>query len=316
VASGGLFLLCVAPWFARQLTVFGQLSPSSASGRVLFIRTIDEWNSITSPASLDWLLSWGAGPLLASRLLGIAAASVIAAVLLFAIVLVPFLLIGSWRRRRDPSFGPYLTYAIGLLLFSGIVSAVHVPGGTFIHSAVALAPHGYVLALEGVAIMAAWLATRRTRAMDVETGVRLYVGGIVVLVVLLGLAYVPAVHAGWAAHRDRFVAIGDALETVGAGPDERVMSIDASATRYWTGHPGVVLVNDPLDTIGDVAAAYDIRWLVVDRADGVAAVAPVLLDDARPPWIGPAAWRDGDRLALFPICTSSDDERCAGGLTS
>ena len=34
--------------------------------------------------------------------------------------------------------------------FSAIVSAVHVPGGTFIHSAIALAPFSYILALEGI----------------------------------------------------------------------------------------------------------------------------------------------------------------------
>ena len=49
VACFGLFLLVVAPWFVRQLVVFGSLLPSSASGRVLFIRDIAEWNSITSP---------------------------------------------------------------------------------------------------------------------------------------------------------------------------------------------------------------------------------------------------------------------------
>ena len=45
--------------------------------------------------------------------------------------------------------------------FSTLVSAIHVPGGTFIHSAVALAPHSYILALEGIAIAVAWVAARR-----------------------------------------------------------------------------------------------------------------------------------------------------------
>ena len=43
---------CWRPWLARQLAVFGSISPSSASGKVLFIRSIDEWNSITTPANL------------------------------------------------------------------------------------------------------------------------------------------------------------------------------------------------------------------------------------------------------------------------
>ena len=43
-----------------------------------------------------------------------------------------------------------------------LVSAVHVPGGTFIHSAVGLAPHAFVLALEGIAIAVGWVAARRS----------------------------------------------------------------------------------------------------------------------------------------------------------
>ena len=52
-------LLVMAPWWARQLAVFGSLSPSTASGKVLFIRDIGEWNSITTPATLDHLLGHG-----------------------------------------------------------------------------------------------------------------------------------------------------------------------------------------------------------------------------------------------------------------
>ena len=52
----------MAPWWLRQLAVFGQLSPSTASGKVLFIRAIEEWNSITTPATLDHLLGLGIGP--------------------------------------------------------------------------------------------------------------------------------------------------------------------------------------------------------------------------------------------------------------
>ena len=62
-ACVGLFILVMAPWWLRQLAVFGSLSPSTASGKVLFIRDIEEWNSITTPATLQHLLGMGIGPL-------------------------------------------------------------------------------------------------------------------------------------------------------------------------------------------------------------------------------------------------------------
>ena len=49
----------------------------------------------------------------------------------------------------------------------------------------------------------------------------------------------------------------------------------------------MVLVNDPLDTIGAVARAYDIDWLVLDRGDSVGGVAPVLDGSVDPAWLGP-----------------------------
>jgi hypothetical protein len=312
LASLALFLVCIVPWYLRQLAVFGQLSPSTSTGRVLYIRDIDEWNSITTPATLEWLTGQGLGPLLASRFLGLVAAAVIASVLLFAIVLIPFAIAGAWRHRRDVHFGPYLAYVILLFGFSAIVSAIHVPGGTFIHSATALAPHGYLLALEGVAMLAVWLASRRGGVARAETAVRVYVVGLTVLVVVLGLAYAPGVQANWSERRDRFLAVGAALDGAGVAPDERVMSIDASGMKYWTGRPGVVLVNDPLETIAEVADAYDVRWLVLERGDSVPSVAPILLEDRRPAWVGPATWRDGDAIALFPVCTAATDPRCEG----
>ena len=62
VACFGSFVLVVAPWFARQLAVFGSLSPSSASGRVLLIRSMRDFNSVVSDVSLQGFLSQGLGP--------------------------------------------------------------------------------------------------------------------------------------------------------------------------------------------------------------------------------------------------------------
>ena len=81
------------------------------------------------------------------------------------------------------------------------------------------------------------------------------------------------------------------------------MSIDASGYRYWTGHRGVVLVNDPIETVEEVARAYDIRWLVLERADGVPPRRPILVDGQRPAWVGPPILDDRD-VAVYPVCTT------------
>ena len=92
-------------------------------------------------ANLNPLLIFVAGPLL--------------------LVSLPLLLMGAWVERRSRDFAPWFVYAVTLFTFTALVSAVHVPFGTFIHSAVALVPHAYLLALLGTAAVVGVIATRR-----------------------------------------------------------------------------------------------------------------------------------------------------------
>ena len=294
-----VFALVMAPWWARQLAVFGSLSPSTASGKVLFIRSIDEWNSITTPATLGRLLDMGIGPLLATRVEGLIDAVTIYSTLVAGVVLAPFMVIGGWARRRSRNFRPFFAYAGLLFAFSALVSAVHVPGGTFIHSAIALAPFSYILALEGVDVAVAWVALRR-RSWNAATARRVFGGAVVAFAVVCAVAGSFVVHGVWADRRDRAVAVATTLTGAGAGPADRVMSIDAASTKYWSGHGGVVLVNDPIDTINEVARAYGIDWLVLDKRESVPAAAAILAGD-RPSWVGPPLSTGIAGLVVYPL---------------
>jgi dolichyl-phosphate-mannose-protein mannosyltransferase len=313
----GLFLVVMGPWWLRQLDVFGSLSPSAATGRVLYIRSIAEWNSITTPATLDWILGQGAGPLIASRIGGLIAAVAIYTTLIGAGLLVPFMLIGGWTRRRSVDFGPFFAYAALLFAFSALVSAVHVPGGTFLHSAVALVPHSYILALEGIALAVAWIAARRPR-WNADVATRLFTTTAISFAVGAAIFAALSVHAGWDRKRDARAAVATALDDAGAATTDRILSIDAAGIRYATGRGGVVTPNDPIETIEQVARAYDTRWLILERDDLVPALAPVLLGQARPAWIGPSVFerpssgaRPGAEIALYPVCVTLGDARCS-----
>jgi Dolichyl-phosphate-mannose-protein mannosyltransferase len=301
-----VFLVVIAPWYVRQLEVFGSLSPSAASGKVLFIRDIGEWNSITTPATLEHLLGMGIGPLIGTRIGGLVAAVFIYTVLVAGFVLAPLMVVGGWARRRSVDFGPFFAYAALLFAFSAIVSAVHVPGGTFIHSAIALAPYSYILAFEGIVVIVAWVARRRPR-WDADRATRFFIGATIAFAVLLATVGAVSVHRTWSDRMARFEDVDAALTAAGAAPTDRVMSIDAAGTKYWTGHGGVVLVNDPLATVEDVARAYDIKWLVLDRADSVESVAPILDGAVRPTWLGDPILSQGQPvdLAVYPVLPGS-----------
>ncbi len=138
----------------------------------------------------------------------------------------------------------------------------------------------------------------------------MFAGGAVAFGVLAAGFGAVTVHATWDDKRQRMQAVGAALDAAGAPASDRVMSIDAAGYRYWTGHPGVVLVNDPLDTVEAVARAYDIRWLVLEAADTVPAARAILVDHQRPAWVGPPITDRAD-VSVYPVCLAADDERCA-----
>ena len=316
VACAGLFVVVMAPWIARQLAVFGSISPSSASGKVLFIRTIEEWNQITSPATLDHLLGMGIGPFLATRVGGLIAAMGIFATLVGAGLLIPPMLIGAWRRRRSVDFGPFFAYAAALFAFSAIVSAVHVPGGTFIHSAVALGPARLRAGPRR-------RGGRRRLDRDPPPGVEPRRGDPRVRRRRRGdrRSSPPCSERswsmrGWNAKRDARLTLAAALDLAGVAPDDRLMTIDASGFKYFTGRGGVVTTNDPLATELEIATAYRISWLVLERDEVATSMEAVLSGESRPAWIGAPVFslpaRDGGppRIALYPVCLSPADRRC------
>jgi 4-amino-4-deoxy-L-arabinose transferase-like glycosyltransferase len=315
VGCFGLYLVVMGPWYLRQIETFGSISPTSSSGYALWIRTIDEWNSITAAPSLGRFLEQGFASIAESRVLGLVAAFGQFAVIICSVVLLPFALVGAWLRRRSVDFAPFFLYTALVFLGAMLLYPLHVPGGAFIHSAVGLESHTYILAMEGVAGLVAWTARRRPR-WDTQMATSVFIGAIVTFTMATAGLYALAVHRGWDATRAPRVALATELDRLGVPADARLMSIDAAGFKYFTGRGGVVTPNDPIETIEAVARAYEPSWLILERDDIALALAPVLLDQSRPPWIGPAAFSipsaDGGaaRLALFPICLDTGDLRC------
>jgi 4-amino-4-deoxy-L-arabinose transferase-like glycosyltransferase len=54
-----LFMVVMGPWWARQLAVFGSISPTSSTGVALWIQDIAQWNSITADTSFHAFMAQG-----------------------------------------------------------------------------------------------------------------------------------------------------------------------------------------------------------------------------------------------------------------
>jgi hypothetical protein len=312
----GLYLLIVVPWWYRQLSVFGSISPTASTGTALWLTDYRQWDSITADVSFAKFLDQGPAGIIGSRLGGLVSAAANFAVIIGSVVLVPFIAWGGWRRRHSDDLLPWFLYVAIMFMGAMLLFPLHVPGGAFIHSAVGMGPYAYILALEGVAAMVVAIGRRRP-AWDPARATPVFCWAIVGLVVVSAALYAPIVHAAWDTDRVPRVALAAELDRLGVPQTDRLMSVDAGGSKYFTGRPGVVTPDDPIETIRDVAAAYDIRWLVLERDGVVEALGPVLRADDRPAWIGPAAFTvaAGDAgpptLALYPVCLRAGDDRCS-----
>ena len=315
VACFALYFLVIAPWWYRQLMVFGTLSPTASTGSAIWLTEFRQWNSITADTSIATFLSQGAGPIITSRLLGFVAAAANFAVIVGSVVLVPFMAWGAWRRRRSDDLLPWFLWVGLMFVVWSLLFPLHIPGGAFIHSAAGMAPHAYVLALEGVAALVFWIARRRP-AWQPEKAVPVFVWALVVFVAATAFLYAPVARASWAAERSSRLALAAELDRRGVPLKDRLMTIDGAGFKYFTGRPGVTAPDDPIETLQAVAQRYDIRWLILERSAVVAALAPVLAIDERPSWIGPpvfviaAAGGGPPALALYPVCVAVGDDRC------
>ncbi len=321
-----LFALVVVPWLYRQLEVFGSIAPSAANGRILWISDYGQLYSVATETTLQTLLAAGPLALLASRIGGLLAALGLFALLPLVGVLVAPALAGAWSRRRDIRFGPFFVYAISLFAANGILFAVHVPHGTFIHSAVALLPHTFVLVVIGISVLAGWAARHRPAWDASKAATFLAYGAVGVAILGAGVQTMTTI-GHWRTEQDIQAQLSTAL-VAQADASDRVMSADAGAYRYLSGHAGIVTPNDPLPTIEQALRDYDVRWLVLERDAIVPALVPVLEGTLQPAWLSrPTAVVYGQPRsaiattgtlptaapagAVYAVCLRPTDTRCS-----
>jgi hypothetical protein len=319
LGSAGLFLLVMGPWWIRQWLTFGAISPSATSGRILWIRDYNELWSVTTPTTLQSFLDQPLGELLLSRASGLASALAIYAEVPLLIFLVPVVLIGILMRWRDHAFVPVLIYAVTLFAFNGLLFALHVPYGTFLHSAAALVPHSYVLAVIGIGGAVVWIARWRPR-WNVQRATRNFTAIFVACAIVFGMVGAVKAMTSWKTDLVIRSELTQALRSAPAG--DRVMSADPGGIAYVSGRGGIVSPFDPLPVVEDALRGYGIRWLVLERAHIVPSLWPLFIGEQRPAWLSkpvasvglvPATEQTPESPAaiLFAVCFEPDDDRCA-----
>ena len=318
IACFGLFLLVMAPWWVRDYELFGSISPSSSSGRILWITTYDEQFSLSAVTTPATLFAQGLGPLVASRVGGLIAAIQVLAGTPLGFFLLPFCLVGAWIHRRSPDFRAWLVYAVTFLVFSALVFAVHLPYGMALHSGMALVPQAYLLSVVGIAAAVRWVAAHRP-TWNVEQATRNFT------LIAIAAAWALGGLATWKLASAWSIEAATETALMRAQPipaTDRLMSPDPGAFWYRWGITGVPTPYDPLSVVKAAAARYDVRWLVLEKDQLVPSLRPVLAGAVHPSWLSmpiaivPPSASDASpdvalpQAALYAVCLAPGDRRC------
>ncbi len=263
--------LAMAPWFARNLTVFS--SPQAPGGLstlwLLHHNDMFLYQTELTPGRY-FTAGWGAIARAKLEALAVNLATFVGVQNL--VTLTPFTLIGSWRRWRHPWLLPALVY--GLALFAAMTFAFTWPGrsGGWLHSSAALVPFITAAGVLGLDDSVRWVAQRRVGWNPAQA--RLIFGAWLLIMAaaitawlvagsIVGLPYSGRI--AWNAQNAVYDQIGAALDAADVPPAALVMSNNAPGFYTHTGHGGVPLPSGGVSMLLRAADDYAVEWLVLDQ---------------------------------------------------
>jgi 4-amino-4-deoxy-L-arabinose transferase-like glycosyltransferase len=258
-ASAVAFVAVLAPWFARNLAVFGTILPS-AGGHTLWITEYNEQFSIGHEVSLSTYLDWGWVNIIGSKLSSWGELVGRTGLLLGGAFFI-FFVAGMWMFRRRADLAPFLVYFVVMFIAMGLLFTFHAPKGAFYHSAPAWLPWGYGIAAAAVgpACTAAgrWWPFLRRPATHRFVAVAGLAGAIALSVLSSTILF-----AQWDRSRARDEQAAAFLRA-NADPGDVFMASDPASLHPLTDLRGIAAPFDPFAVIGDVVDAYDVEWVVV-----------------------------------------------------
>lgn len=263
------YLLVTSPWIARNLHLAGSISAPGAA-RALWITNYDEL--FIYPAELLTPARWwasGIGELLGARLWALGQNLQTALAVQGEVFLVPLVLAGLWRFRRDPRvrFGG-LAWVLTFLVMTAVFPFQGARGGWF-HSGAAVQPLFWALAPAGLQVLVEWGEQRRGWVSG--QGLAILGSGLVALAVLVTFVTVYSRMNGaatavppWGQAEAVYARVEQALHEVGAPPGATVLVNNPPGYFGATGRPALVIPDGDEAATLAVARRYQAAYLLLE----------------------------------------------------
>ncbi len=282
------YLMVMGPWFYRNWKLIG--TPLSSAGvKTIFVRSYADIFSYSKELTWRSYLAWGWGPILRSKL---SAAVHNLAVFLGALQfhLAPLAIIGLWQLRRRRQYTPFYIYSVTLYLAMTLIFTFPSTHASMLHSTGALLPFLFVAAVPGIDAAVTWIAHRR-RTWHAPTAQKVFRIGLTIVVVVISVFdYAQAVFLAlnplglrplWNQANTGYVTASTWLKESGS-ENALVMVVDPPAYYYFTRRPAIVIPNEEIEGIVEVADRYDADYLILEY-DHVPSLDTLYREQARHP---------------------------------
>ena len=255
------YFLVMGGWFIRNWLVLGR--PLATAGtQTIFLTTYDDLFAYGRSFDLSYLVTWGWGNILRSRLEGVSLALQTFVAVGCLIFLTPFVLWAWVVIRRNASrwllLRPVTWYALTLLVTMSLIFTFPGGRGGLFHSSAALWPWLMALAAAGIDLAVNWTA-RYLRHWRPERASRIFAG----LFVVVAFAMSFALALPRAANSEEGLFYEQIANRLPAGAV--VMVGDAPGFYYHTGLAAVSVPNEPVEVLLQAAARYNVTYLILDE---------------------------------------------------
>lgn len=253
------FLIVMAPWYARNLTVFGSLM-SPAGSRALWLTSYEE--TFIYPAAeltFDAWLASGWDAILKVRWWAFTNNIQTAIAAQGHLILFPFIAGGMYLLRKDRRVQLGLLAWALLFLVMTFVFPFAGARGSFFHAGAALQPLFWVLTPHALERVVAW-ARKKNRFTD-HAYVVFRIALIQIVIMLSAwVVWFRVIQNGWEEGELSYPAVERFLIEHGAQPGEAVMVLSSPGYYMMTGRPAFAQPYGDVDTLLEVAERYDIRY--------------------------------------------------------
>ncbi len=258
------YLLVMAPWYARNISVFGAPLASGGS-RILWLTNYND--TFAFPADQVNMQAWlraGWNEALKIRLWALRMNVMNAFAAQGSILLFPFILIGYWHVRHDIRAKLARTGWLILIIVMTIIFPLAGARGGFFHAGAAFQTFWWALAPLGLSRLVE--ALYRRKILTAKHAGTVFQSMLVLVCILLSgiIVQLRILGPGWQPEEELYIKVEQFLIEQGASPDEIAIVRNPAGYYIVSGRSTIVMPPGGPDTILALAARYEASYFVLE----------------------------------------------------